>query len=106
MELSFNEKKLLSLLKNGEGNATPGKELGAHFNADDSFIRALVNSLRRKGIPICSSASGYYFGSDDEKRATGRRERARIAKQQAAAAVFLPYEKPLEASQRQGKTDN
>ena len=103
LELSFNEKKLLSLLKTGEENAQTGNELGVHFDADDSFIRTLTHSSKVKGIPVCSSNNGYYWGKDEnEIRACGRRERARIAKQQAAVKVFDKYEKPPSANGGKG----
>jgi len=78
----------------GEENATTGNELGAYFNADDSFIRVLAHSLKCKDITVCSCPQGYFMHkNDDEARRCGRRERARIARQQAAARVFDKYEK-------------
>ena len=93
MELTANEKKFLSLLKTGEENATTGKELGAFYSAEDSFIRELSHSLKIKDVIIGSCPRGYFIpANDEEARRVGRRERARIAKQIAAVRVFDKYE--------------
>ena len=86
---------LLDLLGEGEGNARRGKELGALLGVDDTGIRAMVNSLRKDGVPICSNQHGYFLPANDaEARACGRSLRARANDQLKAAKVFLIYENP------------
>jgi hypothetical protein len=45
----------------GEQNAITAKKLRAMGFGDGVHIRAIVNSLRVNGYPICSSKNGYFF---------------------------------------------
>ncbi len=55
----------------GAPNAATSRELEVAFSIKGIEVRQLVNGLRRAGIPIASSGSGYYYAaSEQEVRAT------------------------------------
>jgi len=55
----------------GEGGAVTSRELEVAFSIRGKEVRDTVNRLRRKGVPIASSASGYFYAATErEVRAT------------------------------------
>ena len=55
----------------GAPNAATSRELECAFSITGIELRQLVNRLRREGIPIASSASGYFYAATEmEVRAT------------------------------------
>ena len=68
-------------LSQGSGKGRISRELEAAFQIRGPDLRRLINSLRGDGVPICSSASGYYYaGTEEELRRTIRQLRSRIKK--------------------------
>lgn len=57
------------LEKNHKGYQKPisSKSLEIFFGLKGSEIRKLVNSLRCKGVPICSDSDGYYYASNQQE---------------------------------------
>ena len=49
----------------GEQYAAVSRELEKAFNIKGAELRALVNTLRREGVPICSNANGYFYAETD-----------------------------------------
>ena len=68
------EERLAELLEryhSGESNAATSRELECVFSIKGIEVRQMVNRLRRKGIPIASSGSGYFYAAtEQEVRAT------------------------------------
>ncbi len=55
----------------GESSAATSRELEVTCSARGKEVRDTVNRLRRKGVPISSSASGYFYAAtEQEVRAT------------------------------------
>lgn len=55
----------------GEFNAATSRELELTFGIKGIEVRHLVNQLRRDGVPIASSGSGYFYAAtEQEVRAT------------------------------------
>ena len=55
----------------GEQNAVTSRELETVFDIRGIELRGIINALRRDGIPIGSSGSGYFYAADEpEVRAT------------------------------------
>ena len=55
----------------GEGSAATSRELERTFSVRGKELRDAVNRLRRRGIPIASSSSGYFYAAaEQEVRAT------------------------------------
>ncbi len=55
----------------GESGAVTSRELEVTFSIRGKEVRDTVNRLRRKGVPIASSASGYFYAAtEQEVRAT------------------------------------
>ena len=46
----------------GEGGAATSRELERTFSVRGKELRDAVNRLRRRGVPIASSSSGYFYG--------------------------------------------
>lgn len=60
------EEQILQILKRhhvGEEEAVIGKDLAFVACITESELRKIVNSLRSKSEPICSSHSGYYYAN-------------------------------------------
>lgn len=68
------EERLAEFLKryhSGESNAATSRELECVFSIKGIEVRQMVNRLRRKGVPIASSGSGYFYAAtEQEVRAT------------------------------------
>jgi len=55
----------------GEQNAVTSRELESAFGVQGIELRNLINTLRRSGVPIASSGSGYFYAAtEQEVRAT------------------------------------
>ena len=68
------EERLAEFLKryhSGESNAATSRELECVFSIKGIEVRQMGNRLRRKGVPISSSGSGYFYATtEQEVRAT------------------------------------
>ena len=68
------EERLAEFLEqyhSGESNAATSRELECVFSIKGIEVRQMVNRLRRKGVPIASSGSGYFYATtEQEVRAT------------------------------------
>ena len=58
----------------GEFNAATSRELELTFGIKGIEVRHLVNQLRRDGVPIASSGSGYFYAAT-EQEVRGHRRR-------------------------------
>ena len=47
----------------GEGSAATSRELERIFSVRGKELRDAVNRLRRRGVPIASSSSGYFYAA-------------------------------------------
>lgn len=55
----------------GESRAATSQELETAFSIRGKALRDAVNRLRRKGVPIASSSSGYFYAAQEQEvRAT------------------------------------
>lgn len=59
--LSVEESRFLIELNHGEENAIRTKEITKLLGIEGNQIRALVNSLRTKGVPVGSTHRGYFI---------------------------------------------
>lgn len=50
----------------GIENAVFSKEIEKIFHMSGSDVRMTVNEMRCRGVPICSSAKGYYYAKTTE----------------------------------------
>ena len=63
----MDSEKLYLYLKNnhiGNKNAVLSKQLETAFSCKGTEIRRCINTLRSRGIPICSSADGYFYSEN------------------------------------------
>ena len=51
----------------GEGGAATSRELECAFSVRGKELRDAVNRLRRKGVPIASSSSGYFYAATEQE---------------------------------------
>ncbi len=51
----------------GESGAVTSRELEITFSVRGKEVRDTVNRLRREGIPIASSASGYFYAATEQE---------------------------------------
>ena len=64
----------------GEQYAAVSRELEMAFGIKGAELRALINALRRDGVPICSNEKGYFYAETDaELLRTIRHMSSRIA---------------------------
>ena len=78
----------------GEGGAATSRELERTFSVRGKELRDAVNRLRRRGVPIASSSSGYFYAAaEQEVRATIAHMTHRIS---GIAAAIRGLNKPLE----------
>lgn len=93
------EERLAELLEryhSGESNAATSRELECVFSIKGIEVRQMVNRLRRKGIPIASSGSGYFYAAtEQEVRATIAHLTRRIS---GIAAAMLPHGPALKST--------
>ena len=52
----------------GEGGAATSRELERTFSVRGKELRDAVNRLRRRGIPIASSSSGYFYAAAEDSK--------------------------------------
>lgn len=65
----------------GKDRALLSRELEFKFSTTHTTIKLTVNHLRSEGVPICSSANGYYYAETEEDvLSTIRQLRGRIEK--------------------------
>lgn len=50
----------------GEGKAIKAALLGETFACHERHIRGLVNSARRRGYPVCSCSTGFFWPAKQE----------------------------------------
>ena len=78
----------------GEDSAATSRELEAAFSVRGKELRDAVNRLRRRGVPIASSSSGYFYAAtEQEVRATIAHMTNRIS---GIAAAIRGLNKSLE----------
>lgn len=51
----------------GEPHAATSKELETAFSVRGKELRDTVNRLRRRGVPIASSSSGYFYAATEQE---------------------------------------
>ena len=51
----------------GEGSAATSRELETAFSVRGKELRDAVNRLRRRGVPIASSSSGYFYAAAEQE---------------------------------------
>ena len=51
----------------GEQNAVTSRELERTFERHGKELRDLINTLRRSGVPIASSGSGYFYAATEQE---------------------------------------
>jgi len=51
----------------GEQNAVTSRELERTFELHGKELRDLINTLRRSGVPIASSSSGYFYPATEQE---------------------------------------
>ena len=51
----------------GEQNAVTSRELERAFELHGKELRDLINTLRRSGVPIASSGSGYFYTATEQE---------------------------------------
>ncbi len=69
----------------GKVNAVKSKVIEARFHCKGTEVRRMVNELRCRGVPICSSSQGYFYAtSNDEIQETIAHLEGRIKKIKAA----------------------
>lgn len=51
----------------GEVSAATSRELERAFSVRGKELRNTVNRLRRKGVPIASSSSGYFYAATEQE---------------------------------------
>ena len=84
--------QVIEYLKNyrvGEANAVTSRELERIFHLRGAELRKMVNRLRRKGIPLCSDAQGYYYAETEEELNHTVRQLLSRSREIAAAAVGM-----------------
>ena len=65
-ELSYAEKRVLSVIPTGEENAIKQSELAGITGYNTREIRLIMNSLRKEDFPICSGNHGYFKARNKE----------------------------------------
>lgn len=77
IELSIIEMAVLELIPQGTAHKITTKELGMLVDLDQRSIFEVINSLRKKGVPVCAQRSGilsdrgYYIATSEQERAEG-----------------------------------
>lgn len=77
IELTIIESAVLDLFPSGTQRKIAIKEVSRLVDLDERSIYEVINSLRKKGIPICAQRSGdlthrgYYIATSDEERKEG-----------------------------------
>ncbi|WP_278530492.1 hypothetical protein [Enterococcus asini] len=77
IELSIIEMAVLELIPQGTAHKITTKELGMLVDLDQRSIFEVINSLRKKGVPVCAQRSGvpsdrgYYIATSEQERTEG-----------------------------------
>lgn len=73
----------------GEARAVTSRILEHTFGIRGVELRKLINRLRRKGIPICSYAAGYYYAKTEEELSHTIRQLLSRSREITAAATGM-----------------
>lgn len=69
------ESDVLDVIPNGGGRKIAIRDIGQLIGADERTIYEVVNSLRKKGVPVCAKRSGedrgYFIAQTEEERIEG-----------------------------------
>lgn len=77
IELTIIESAVLELIPHGTARKESIKELASLVDLDERSIYEVINSLRKKGVPICAQRSGvpsdrgYYIATSEQERKEG-----------------------------------
>lgn len=75
--LTLIETAVLDLIPNGSDRKISIREIGKLLDLDERSIYEIINSLRRKGVPVCAKRNGqpldrgYYIATNEAERADG-----------------------------------
>lgn len=76
-QLTLIETAVLDLIPNGSDRKISIREIGKLLDLDERSIYEIINSLRRKGVPVCAKRNGqpldrgYYIATNEAERADG-----------------------------------
>ena len=79
----------------GERNAITNRELEAAFGIKGRDVRNLINRLRRRGVPICSCAMGYYYADTEAELTHTIRQLLSRSREIAAAGSGMMKALPM-----------
>lgn len=69
------ESDVLDVIPNGSGRKIAIRDISQLIGADERTIYEVINSLRKKGVPICAKRSGedrgYFIAQTEEERIEG-----------------------------------
>lgn len=77
IELSIIESAVLGFIPHGTARKISIKEVASLVDLDERSIYEVINSLRKKGVPICAQRSGlpsdrgYYIATSEQERTEG-----------------------------------
>lgn len=77
IELTIIESAVLELIPHGTARKISIKELASLVDLDERSLYEVINSLRKKGVPVCAQRSGvpsdrgYYIATSEQERAEG-----------------------------------
>ncbi|MDT2612782.1 hypothetical protein [Enterococcus dongliensis] len=69
------ESDVLDVIPNGSSHKIAIRDIGQLIGADERTIYEVINSLRKKGVPVCAKRSGedrgYFIAQTEEERIEG-----------------------------------
>ncbi len=69
------ESDVLDIIPNGSGRKIAIRDISQLIGADERMIYEVINSLRKKGVPVCAKRSGenrgYFIAQTEEERREG-----------------------------------
>lgn len=77
IELTIIETEVLGLIPQGTERKVTTKELASLIDLDQRSIFEVINSLRKKGVPVCAQRAGspadrgYYIATSNQERSEG-----------------------------------
>lgn len=77
IELTIIESAVLELIPHGTARKISIKEVASLVDLDERSIYEVINSLRKKGVPVCAQRSGvpsdrgYYIATSEQERTEG-----------------------------------
>ena len=77
IELTIIESAVLGFIPHGTARKISIKEVASLVDLDERSIYEVINSLRKKGVPVCAQRSGlpsergYYIATSEQERAEG-----------------------------------